>query len=112
MPLSVPALICGTTTMLASDVADTSPFITPCTESPPLLYGMMLNLTPVASEIISATNSGVLPLPAVDHVALPFCDFAQSMNSFMLVAGTFGLTTIVDGATAIIPTGTRSESLY
>ena len=72
---------------------------------------MMLNFAPVASEIISATNSGVLPLPAVDQVALPFCAFAQATNSFMLLAGTLGLTTMVEGATAIMPTGTRSESL-
>src|SRR3569623_3373218 len=112
MPLSVPALICGTTTMLASEVAATSLFMTPCTEAPPLLYGMMLNLMPVASEIISATNSGVLPLPAGAQVALPFCAFAQATNSFMLFAGTLGLTMIVDGATAIMPTGTRAVSLY
>src|SRR3569833_302894 len=112
MPLSVPALICGTTTMLASEVADTSLFMTPCTEAPPLLYGILLNLMTVASEIISATKYGVLPLTAVAQVALPFCAFAQATNSFMLLAGTLGLTMMVDGATAIMPTGTRSESLY
>src|SRR3974390_764047 len=72
----------------------------------------MVKDTPEASLIISPTNSGVLPFPAVDHVALPFCAFAQAMNSAMLFAGTLGCTMMVDGATAIMPTGARSESLY
>jgi hypothetical protein len=66
---------------------------------------------PLASLTISATKCGVLPLPAVAQVTrLSPCDFAQATNSFMLDAGTLGLTTMVDGATAIMPTGTRSES--
>src|ERR1700693_5922655 len=99
--------------MLASDVAETSFARTAFTPSPPLLYGMIVKETPVASLIISATNSGVLPLPAVDQLTpLPPCALAQAMNSAILFAGTLGCTMMVDGATAIIPTGTRSSSLY
>jgi len=36
--------------------------------------------------------------------------FAQATNSLRLAAGTLGFTTITDGATAIMPTGTRSLS--
>src|SRR5215831_15446755 len=97
--------------MLASEVAETL-FDRTAFTPPPLRNGMILNVTPVASFIISATNSGVDPLPAVDQVALPSCALAQAMNSFMLLAGTLGWTMMVDGATAIMPTGTRSSSLY
>ena len=97
--------------MLASEVAETLLPSTAFTLSPPLRYGTMVRETPVASLIISATNSGVLPVPAVDQVALPPCALAQAMNSFMLLAGTLGLTMMVEGATAIMPTGTRSSSL-
>src|SRR5271169_1328571 len=96
--------------MLASDVAETSFAMTPFTDSPPPRYGTIVNDTPAVSLIISPTNSGVEPLPAVDQVALPSCALAQATNSVMLLAGTLGLTTMVDGATAIMPTGTRSES--
>src|SRR5271163_2067168 len=112
MAFSMPASIFGSTTMLASEVAETSLAMTPFTESPPLRYGTIVNDTPVASLIISPTKSGVEPLPAVDQVALPPCALAQAINSAMFEAGTLGLTTMVDGAAAIMPIGTRSESLY
>ena len=38
--------------------------------------------------------------------------FAHAMNSFMLPAGMLGCTTITEGATAIMPTGTKSLSAY
>src|ERR1700682_1635390 len=99
--------------MLASEVADTVFAKTALTLSPPLRNGTMVIEIPVASLTISATKCGVLPLPAVAQVTpLSPCDFAQATNSFMLDTGTLGLTTMVDGATAIMPTGTRSESAH
>ena len=77
--------------------------------SDPLLYGTMVMLTP-ASRSISATKCGVLPPPAVAQLMPPLCVFAQATNSLRLLAGTLGLTTITEGATAIMPTGTRSVS--
>jgi hypothetical protein len=51
------------------------------------------------------------PLPAVDQVTPSSpCVLAHATNSAMLFAGRLGLTTMIDGATAIMPTGTRSES--
>jgi hypothetical protein len=71
----------------------------------------MVRLAPVASLNISATKCGVLALPAVDQVTpLSPCVLAHATNSATLFAGRLGLTTMIDGATAIMPTGTRSES--
>ncbi len=63
-----------------------------------------------ASRSISATKCGVLPPPAVAQLMPPLCALAHATNSLRLLAGTPGLTTITDGATAIIPTGMRSLS--
>ena len=73
---------------------------------------MLRFVTPTPFSI-SATKCGVLAVPAVDQFT-PFapCVFAHAMNSFMLVAGTLGLTTITEGAVAIMPTATRSLSAY
>ena len=55
-------------------------------------------------------HAEVLPLPAVDQVTpLSPCVLAHAMNSAMLLTGRAGFTTMTDGATAIMPTGTRSE---
>src|SRR5258705_7937135 len=109
--LSLPPFTCGSTIMLASEVAGTLFAITAVTPSAPLLYGMMLMATP-ASRSISATKWGVLPPPAVAQLTPPVCDFDHATSSFRFVTGTLGLTAITDGATAIIPTGTRSLSAY
>src|SRR5581483_1802998 len=109
---SEPALICGMTTMLASEVAATLLESTAFTPSLPLRYGTMVMGMPVASLIISTTKCGVLPLPAVAQVMpLSPCVFAQATNSFMLLAGMLGCTTMTEGATAIMPTGVSSESV-
>src|SRR5689334_14839587 len=110
---SLPSLMNGSTTMLASDVAETLLDSTAVTPSLPLLYGTMVRLLMPASFSISATKCGVLPLPAVDQLTpLSPCALAHAANSFRLVAGTLGCTTITDGATAIMPTGTSSLSSY
>src|SRR4051812_17353060 len=80
MAFSLPALICGSTTMLASDVACTLPEITAVTLSLPLLYGTIVTLTPYSFSI-SATKCGVLPVPAVAHVMPLGCCFAHATNS-------------------------------
>src|SRR5258708_9554990 len=97
--------------MLASDVAGTLFEITAITPSLPLLYGMMFRFLTPASLSISATKCGVLADPAVDQLT-PFAPwfFAHAMNSFRLLAGMLGCTTMTDGATAIMPTGSRSLS--
>src|ERR1700716_2245743 len=95
--------------MLASEVAGTLFDSTAFTESLPLLKGTMLSEMPVASLIISATKCGVLPVPAVAQLTpLSPCAFAQATNDAMLLAGMLGCTTMIDGATAIMPTGTSS----
>ena len=58
-----------------------------------------------------ATKCGVLPPPAVAQLTPPVCDFDQATSSFGFATGTLGLMAITDGATAIIPTGTRSLSV-
>ena len=71
----------------------------------------MFRLVTPASFSISATKCGVLAVPAVDQVTpLAPWFFAQAMNSFMLLAGMLGCTTMTEGATAIMPTGTSSLS--
>src|SRR5436190_12093411 len=99
--------------MLASEVAATFPEMTAVTLSPPLLYGTMLRFVTPDSLSISATKCGVLAVPAVDQLTpLSPCFFAHSTNSFAFDAGTDGCTTMTEGATAIMPTGTRSLSAY
>jgi hypothetical protein len=52
----------------------------------------------------------VLPVPAVAQLTpLSPCAFAQATNDAMLLAGMLGCTTMIDGATAIMPTGTSSR---
>ena len=98
--------------MLASEVACTLPAITAVTPSFPLLYGMMLMFVTPASFSISATKCGVLAVPAVaQFTPLSPCFCAHATNSFRLFAGTLGCATMTEGATAIMPTGTRSSSL-
>src|SRR6266436_3879260 len=94
---SRPALICGRTTMLASEVAGTLLAMTAVTPSLPLLYGMMLRFVTPASLSISATKCGVLAVPAVAQFTPLDWFFAQAMNSFMLLAGMLGFTTMTEG---------------
>src|SRR3954470_16644703 len=99
--------------MLASDVADTLPDSTAVTPSLPLLYGTITRLATPDCFSISATKCGVLPLPAVDQFTpLSPCAFAQAMKPLRSLAGSDGLATITDGATAIMPTGVSSLSSY
>src|ERR1700674_1044264 len=99
--------------MLASDVAGALFAMPAVPLSLPLLYGTMLRLVTPASLSICATKCGVLAVPAVDQLT-PFAPwfFAHDMNSLMLLAGMSGCTTMTEGATAIIPTGTKSLSAY
>uniref|UniRef100_A0A494G9Y9 Uncharacterized protein n=1 Tax=Solanum lycopersicum TaxID=4081 RepID=A0A494G9Y9_SOLLC len=83
--LSLPALICGSTTIDASDVAATWPPITAVMLSEPLLYGTTVRSAPFSLSI-SSTKWGVLPLPAVAN-GTPPCFFEYSISSLTLFTG-------------------------
>src|SRR3954463_5029910 len=109
--LSLPALICGSTTMLASEVASTWLPSTAATDSLPLLYGTTSSLAPYSVVSMPSTKCGVLPTPAVLQCRpLPLLEAAT--NSFRSLYGELAGTMITDGARPIMATGTRSLSLY
>jgi len=65
---------------------------------------------PVIALNIDADSPCVVAAPSEAKLSAPGFDFARSMNSFTLFAGTLGCTTRTIGVKPIIATGSKSLS--
>jgi hypothetical protein len=107
-PRILPPLCWGTVTAKSAVNIITWPPIRSVMAAGPLLYGMLLNVTPaMLASMAEDTSCEVLALAALTWPGLAL---ARSMNSLSVLAGTSLFTATISGTEPMKPTGVNAVS--
>jgi len=94
-PLTLPALICGTSTVSVSKARLTSPPSSAVTAGALPLNGTCSSLTPASPAKYSPARWVIVVLPDEEKVTTPGLALARVTASFSVAAGKFGAAAMV-----------------